>query len=288
MYLWQIKNLLPKGEAVGVALKTLVPQHQLLRFRGVLLKLIKLQCFSRLIKISLGGILVLYLLGYQPTLTIPPLTQVVARAEFSQQQQIDSSKLSEAFNLPHPGYLSTRFSAWHPGVDIATGLGMPIHPIASGTVTEVNYGFWGLGHYVVVEHQDGFKSSYGHMGKIYVRKGDSVTPASILGEVGMTGRTTGPHTHLELTKNGEYIDPQKVLPAIDNWPQFAGKAPTGQGSVQSSHKPKTEEENLKLKLLPIDLGHLENQRGNQQNAKLSPLLLQPALQFSSQTAPAHD
>lgn len=291
MIFWQNKNLLPKGEAVGVALKTLFPQHQLLRFRGVLKKRFRLHTFSFSTKLSLGGVLVLYLLGYQPTFALPPLRKAIVRAEFSQEQQIDSTKLSEAFTLPHPGYLTTHFSQWHPGIDIATGLGMLIHPIASGTVVETTYGFFGLGHYVVVEHQQGYRSTYGHMGEIYVKKGDKVTANSYLGEVGMTGRTTGPHTHLEITKNGSYTDPQKLLPTISTWPQYAGTAPSGAGivkKIQKVKKSKEEEENFKLQLLPINLGKTDNQPVEKKPASKLPLLLLQPGQTSSQTAPAPD
>ena len=52
------------------------------------------------------------------------------------------------------------------------------------------------------------------MGKIYVSIGQEVTTESILGQVGLTGQTSGPHTHLEITYNGKYIDPQTILPDI--------------------------------------------------------------------------
>lgn len=160
-----------------------------------------------------------YFSGYQPTLAIPPLKQSIVKAEFSQEQIIQNSSFKDPFILPHPGYLSSSFSTWHPGIDIAIGLGMPIHPINSGKVVEVNFGYFGLGHFVVVEHEQGIKSIYGHMGRIFVKKNDLVTQNSILGEVGMTGHTSGPHTHLETTKNGEYFDPQLILPLLSKWPK---------------------------------------------------------------------
>jgi murein DD-endopeptidase MepM/ murein hydrolase activator NlpD len=213
MFLKQCRNLLPKKLLDGVALKTAVSQHQLFKVRG-LKKLSK-------IKLPLGVFLLLYLLGYQPTLALPPIKQAVVKAEFSQEQSVGAAKLSEAFKLPHPGYLTTRFSSWHPGVDIATGLGMPIHPIGQGKVVEVTYGFWGLGYFVRVEHEQGFKSTYAHMGRIFVKAGDTVTSSSTLGEVGLTGHTSGPHTHLEITKDGQYINPQNILPEIPLYPTSA-------------------------------------------------------------------
>ncbi len=74
--------------------------------------------------------------------------------------------------------------------------------------------FFGLGNFVEVLHEDGFKTKYCHMGKFYVKVGDKITQGNILGEVGLTGHTSGPHTHLEITHNGNYIDPQTLLPEI--------------------------------------------------------------------------
>ncbi len=207
----QTGKLSPKKRTDGAALKTFVFKHQLSKFRG----------FRKLANISkaLGLFVLLYLTGYQPTLAIPPVKQAtVAEANFTQEQQISAASFSEPINLPHPGYLTTSYSYWHPGVDIATGLGMPIHPILSGKVAEVIYSFWGFGHYVVIEHEQGLKSTYAHMGRIFVKTGDLVTETSTLGEVGMTGHTSGPHTHLEITKDNKNIDPVLILPQI---PDFA-------------------------------------------------------------------
>lgn len=159
----------------------------------------------------------LLLLGYQPTLAIPPVSQNQVLAQNIQTQDIKAEELPP-INLPHPGYLSTRFSSWHPGIDLASGLGMPIHPISEGVVSEVNFYFWGLGHSVTLLHSDGYKSIYGHMGRIYVKKGDYVTPSNILGEVGLTGHTSGPHTHLEIYKNNKAIDPLTILPPVQDYP----------------------------------------------------------------------
>lgn len=217
MFLKQIKNLLPKRPADGVALETLVSQHQLPRLRGFR-KLIRFFHLTRLYRISLGGLVLLYFSGYQPTLAVPPFKQIPAQAQESFRQEIKAVAFSQVFKLPHPGFLTTRYSSWHPGIDIAAGLGMPVHPISEGKVVEMTLAFWGLGHSVVIEHPEGFRSTYGHMGRVYVKKDALVTPASILGEVGMTGNTNGPHTHLEITRYDRYIDPRMILPLIPDKP----------------------------------------------------------------------
>ncbi len=159
--------------------------------------------------------LTLSLLGYYPNLGYPPLKKSQVLASVSEQKgEVVSSYFNKPLILPHPGYLSTRFSVWHPGIDITAGLGMPIHPIIDGVVEEVGRDIFGLGNYVVVSHQNGFESKYAHMGKIYVKKGNKVTSENMLGEVGLTGRTSGPHTHLEIMHNGQFINPVNLLPEL--------------------------------------------------------------------------
>lgn len=193
-----------------VALKTLIPQHRLFRFRGFR----KLKIFHKIFALS---ILVSYFFAYQPVLKLPPVQKQIVEAE-EVIQAIEMTKLDSPFILPHPGYISTHYSYWHKGVDIATGVGMPVHPISKGKIVNVSFTFWGLGHYIVIEHEQNITSIYGHLGRIFVKVGDEVTQNSTIGEAGLTGRTTGPHTHLEITKNGEYINPENILPKLSDYP----------------------------------------------------------------------
>lgn len=170
--------------------------------------------------------LALLLLGYQPVLAIPPITQNQAVAQSAHSQEITAEEIP-VMSLPHPGYLSSRFSRWHPGIDLASGLGMPIHPITDGIVEDVNFSFWGLGNHVIVAHEKEYRSIYGHMGKIYVKKGQYVTKNNILGEVGMTGWTSGPHTHLEIYKGSKAIDPLTILPPVQDYPSIEYLKPVG-------------------------------------------------------------
>lgn len=157
----------------------------------------------------------IFLSGYYPTFSIPPVNLSLASAENNEQsQEIIASFFPQPVILPHPGYLSTKFSRWHPGVDIATSLGMPVHPITEGLVEEVNFNLWGYGNHVIISHTNSFKSLYGHLGRVFAKIGQEVTTQTSLGEVGMTGFSSGPHTHLEITHDGEYIDPLLILPEI--------------------------------------------------------------------------
>lgn len=174
---------------------------------------------NRFTKLAIFVFIFLTLLGYYPTFSIPPVRHSAVKASTLEQKgEIIAQSFSKPLILPHPGYLSTRFSLWHPGIDIATGLGMPIHPIIDGEVSTVGRDLFGLGNFVEVSHQNGFKSKYAHMGKIYVKVGYKVTEENSLGEVGLTGRTSGPHTHLEITRDGNYVDPLPLLPEIPGMP----------------------------------------------------------------------
>ncbi|PTR05688.1 MULTISPECIES: M23 family metallopeptidase [unclassified Novosphingobium] len=97
------------------------------------------------------------------------------------------------------------------GLDIGAPLGAAIHPIAGGTVEAVTQDDR-AGRWVKVKHPDGTTSTYAHMGNQSVKPGDVVTPDTVLGTVGMTGHTTGPHVHLRVRgADGADLDPQKVI-----------------------------------------------------------------------------
>lgn len=170
-------------------------------------------------KFALLAIFLFLFSGYYPTWSFPPVRSIHVLAIDEQTQEISASAFSQPLNLPHPGYISTRFSNWHPGIDIATPLGTPIHPITGGVVSEEGYDIFGLGNYVVVDHENGFKSKYAHMANHLVKTGEKVSSGDILGNVGLTGHTSGPHTHLEVTHNGKYIDPQLLLPELSDIPK---------------------------------------------------------------------
>lgn len=201
------KNLLPRRVLRGVA--------SYLKFSKI-----KLGFPKKVVWLTIISFIFLNFLGYYPTFSIPPLkrSEVFAQTD-AQKGEVIPLSFSKPLILPHPGYLSTRFSVWHPGIDIATGLGMPIHPIIDGEVISVSRDIFGLGNYVEVSHENGFKSKYAHMGRTYVKVGQKVTSENTLGEVGLTGHTSGPHTHLEVTHNNQNIDPQKLLPELPNMPK---------------------------------------------------------------------
>lgn len=111
------------------------------------------------------------------------------------------------------GY-SQGFNRFHPGVDIRSPLGTEIYPAADGLVVEVEIGRVGYGHKVVVAHRDGLTTLYAHLNKVPVVVGDSVTKDTVLGTVGLTGWTTGPHLHFEVHGPEGLINPKQILPEI--------------------------------------------------------------------------
>lgn len=171
-------------------------------------------------KLVAGLICLSFFLSYHPVSGFPPVAKNTAYAkELPQQTQIvESQKSPVEFQLPHPGYITTPFSNYHPGIDLCSGLGLPIKPIAKGVVVETGYNFFGLGLVVEVDHGNGYRSLYAHMGKIYVSQGQTVEANNFLGEIGMTGHTSGPHTHLEISKDGKKVDPLSLLPEIRKYP----------------------------------------------------------------------
>lgn len=170
---------------------------------------------KKFIRLIIVPLIFLTFLGYYPTLSIPPVKKsVVFATEQLQKDEVIYNSFSKPLILPHPGYLSTPFSIWHPGIDIATELSMPIHPVTDGQVSNTGYDFFGLGNFIEISHENGFKSKYAHLSKIFVKVGQKVSSDNILGEVGLTGHTSGPHTHLEITHNGQYVDPTKLLPEL--------------------------------------------------------------------------
>ena len=117
-----------------------------------------------------------------------------------------------SLNKPLEGITAQGFHGLHRGVDILAPAGTEIRPITKGRIIETSYGRIGWGNTVVVEHEKGLRSRYAHMKDIRVIEGKVVEKDYVLGTVGMTGWTTGPHLHLEIYQNGRAIDPKTVLP----------------------------------------------------------------------------
>ncbi len=107
----------------------------------------------------------------------------------------------------HPIWGDKRF---HSGVDLGASQGTPIYAIAAGTVTTATYGD-ANGYYVSISHGNGYGSVYCHMTNYIVSVGDSVSQGQVIGYVGSTGWSTGPHLHFEIHVNGSTVNPMDYI-----------------------------------------------------------------------------
>lgn len=139
--------------------------------------------------------------------------KVIANKTVTQVGTIAGIKLSRPVNgliTSRYGSRSSARSSTHTGLDIATSLGTPITPIASGTVTYASYK-GSYGNLVIINHGNGIESYYAHCNQIYVTVGQKVDASTTISTVGSTGNSTGPHLHLEIRQNGETLNPENYL-----------------------------------------------------------------------------
>lgn len=99
----------------------------------------------------------------------------------------------------------------HRGIDIAAAMGTPIHAAEAGTVTNTGYEPGGAGNFVQVSHPGGLLTKYFHMSKIIAYRGQKVALGDVLGLVGSTGHSSGPHLHFEVWDNGVVQNPVNYL-----------------------------------------------------------------------------
>ncbi len=99
---------------------------------------------------------------------------------------------------------------FHNGVDLANDQGTPIYAARSGKVTVATYGGT-YGNYVTINHGDGYSSLYAHMTRYVVHKGDTVKKGQLIGYMGSTGRSTGPHLHFSIFYNGSSVNPMNYI-----------------------------------------------------------------------------
>jgi murein DD-endopeptidase MepM/ murein hydrolase activator NlpD len=119
-------------------------------------------------------------------------------------------------------------AAMHTGMDIRGEPGEPVHATAVGRVSIAGWD-GGYGNMVEIDHGNGLATRYGHLSRIDVHVGDEVRIGQIIGLIGSTGRSTGPHLHYETRVDGEPVNPQKFL---DAGAKLFGE---GQQIVRSSH-----------------------------------------------------
>jgi murein DD-endopeptidase MepM/ murein hydrolase activator NlpD len=131
---------------------------------------------------------------------------------------VDSYRFTQDYGCSNLGFYSYD-PAWgcaiHDGVDLAAPSGTPIKAVGAGTVVAAAWCDCGLGYYVEIDHGDGTHSVYGHMAsQPTVATGQTVNQGDLIGQVGSTGLSTGPHLHFMIRQDGATQDPKSYLPPL--------------------------------------------------------------------------
>jgi len=116
------------------------------------------------------------------------------------------------FVWPTSGYLTQGFKPLHRAIDIALATGTPIKAADTGYIVASGWDNSGYGNYIVIDHGNGFQTLYAHLSKIFVKPGDVIGQGTIIGHMGSSGRSTGPHLHFEIRKGGIQLNPLNYLP----------------------------------------------------------------------------
>ncbi|MCK5547439.1 MAG: M23 family metallopeptidase, partial [Thermoplasmata archaeon] len=118
-------------------------------------------------------------------------------------------RLSSSFGLRSDPF--TGHPRFHNGVDLAAPIGTGVMAAREGVIIKTGRDdIYGV--YVLIAHAEGYETLYGHLSSISVRLNERVNSGMIIGKVGMTGRTTGPHLHFEIRRKGEARDPVTLIP----------------------------------------------------------------------------
>lgn len=138
--------------------------------------------------------------------------------------QIDSESGKTDWNMiiPASGRLSSKFgnridpktkrrNSFHKGIDIAAPEGTPVYAAETGTVAEAGYKKNGYGNLIIIKHGGEVVTYYGHLSKILVSGGDKVVKGGLIGKVGSTGKSTGPHLHFEIRKGNQALNPEEYV-----------------------------------------------------------------------------
>ena len=117
----------------------------------------------------------------------------------------DLSRIASGFGYRiDPVYKVKKF---HAGLDFTASQGTPIYATADGRVKEAGFNTSGFGNHVVINHGYGYETLYGHMVRVKTHEGQMVKRGEVIGYVGSTGKSTGPHCHYEVHRNGQPVDP---------------------------------------------------------------------------------
>ena len=127
-----------------------------------------------------------------------PAIQPIANKDLKRTASGYGMRIDPIYRTPH----------FHSGMDFSAKIGTDIYATGNGKVT---YASWkqGYGNCVIIDHGYGYQTVYGHLSKFKVRVGQKVTRGEVIGEVGNTGKSTGPHLHYEVIVRGRHDNPSK-------------------------------------------------------------------------------
>jgi murein DD-endopeptidase MepM/ murein hydrolase activator NlpD len=121
--------------------------------------------------------------------------------------------LESPFAWPVVGEITQGYSEEHPALDLGAPYGSPVYAAKAGTVTHSGWARTGYGYTVILDHDEGVRSLYSHMKGTWVTVGQKVERGQLIGEVGSTGHSSGPHVHFEIRVDGGRVDPSSHVPA---------------------------------------------------------------------------
>jgi len=141
------------------------------------------------------------------------LDKLVSRQQLEDQQYVEGRPVTWGWVSSKYGYRSDPFNgrrAWHAGIDVAGRDGGDVISVAGGVVSFAGERH-GYGNLVEINHGDGLVTRYGHAKSLAVKVGDVVEKGQLIAQMGSTGRSTGPHVHFEVIRNGRTEDPEKYM-----------------------------------------------------------------------------
>lgn len=161
-------------------------------------------------KLFMGNMAAIFMAtAFIPTANADTFTETQPQAVIEVQNTLKTEKNIQ-YPLEHIK-VNQGFNVFHHAVDLGSPVGSVVKPVKAGTVEFAGYRTDGYGNLVIINHGKGLDSYYAHLSKIYVQAGQEVNTNTIIGEVGLTGHTTGPHLHLEIHQNGVSLNPLSVL-----------------------------------------------------------------------------
>lgn len=139
---------------------------------------------------------------------------------------LEGSRLTSNYGMRNHPVLGGRRA--HSGVDLAAPTGTPVYATADGIVGRANW-FSSYGLFIQIEHGANLQTRYAHLSKLAVADGQRVRKGDLIGYVGSTGRSTGPHLHYEVRVNGKAVNPMPYM--IESEAQQAFALATGEGGM---------------------------------------------------------